>query len=128
MKGRKDSTRTTTVSVDAIARDRINEEAERLGVSQRQMVLRLIESYELEMNRKTKKNEMQVDKEMLQNIYDSLEKIQGHDDKVIALIKEQGRNLMNPTLLTVQAVEANLNHLGNLLSNLISCLQESSLS
>ena len=128
MKGHKDSTRTTTVSVDAIARDRINEEAERLGVSQRQMVLRLIESYELEMNRKTKKNEMGVDKEMLQNIYDSLEKIQGRDDKVIALIKEQGRTLLNPTLLTVQAVEANLNHLEDLLSNLISCLQESSLS
>ena len=42
---KSEENKATTVSVDTVSRDRINQEADRLRLSQRQMIQRLLESY-----------------------------------------------------------------------------------
>ncbi len=106
----------TTVSVDADIRDRINAEAVRLDMSQRQMVGRLLEVYDLhQKNDNASGSSPPVD---MQDVYEVLEKVLKRDDRVIAFIKEQEKVLLNPILSTVQGTDARLEQLVNILSNL----------
>lgn len=108
--------KTTTVSVDAVARNYINSEADKLGLSQRQMVHRLIESYSAQQNMDENTN---IDKdEVIKDIYTTLVKVLKRDDRVISFIKEQEKILLNPILKVTQTTEANLNQLIEILSNL----------
>ena len=112
------SQNTTTVCVDTVTRDRVNEEAERLGLSQRQMIQRLLESYETQLNLSSEQSDIQVEEELIKKIYDSLDKVIKRDDRIVAFIKEQEKVLLNPILNTVQAIDANLNQLVEILSNI----------
>lgn len=109
---------TTTVCVDAVTRDRINDEAERLGLSQRQMIQRLLESYETELKLASEEHDTQTEENLLKRIHDSLDKVIKRDDRIVAFIKEQEKILLNPILNTVQAIDANLNQLVEILSNI----------
>lgn len=117
-KSKNPSQNTTTVCVDAVTRDRVNEEAERLGLSQRQMIQRLLESYETQLNLSSEQSDIQVEEELIKKIYDSLDKVIKRDDRIVAFIKEQEKILLNPILNTVQAIDANLNQLVEILSNI----------
>lgn len=110
----RDPIKTTTVCVDTHVRDYINEEADRLGLSQRQMAIRLIEAYE---HYKEAEDE-EPDDVKLKNIYDCLDKVLKRDDRVVAFIKEQEKVLLNPILKSVQSTDAQLNQLIEILSNL----------
>ena len=114
------SQNTTTVCVDAVTRDRVNDEAERLGLSQRQMIQRLLESYEIQLKQSSEQSDSdaQADEELIKKIYDSLDKVIKRDDRIVAFIKEQEKILLNPILNTVQAIDANLNQLVEILSNI----------
>ncbi len=102
----------TTVSVDAATRDRINQEAERLGLSQRQIIARMVEAYDLSL-----KNEERQAFEA-QDIFDALDKVLKRDDRVVAFIKEQEKVLLKPILSSIQTTEARINQLVKILSNL----------
>ena len=116
MKPAKTSIKATTVSVEASIRDDINTEAERLGLSQREMVTRLLETYELH-NRNPSPTE-EVDESILAKINESLEKVLKRDDRVVAFIKEQEKDLLKPILKSVTSTDAQLNQLIDILSNL----------
>lgn len=102
----------TTVSVDTSVRDRINSEAVRLGLSQRQMVGRMVEAYDLSIQ-KSESAEAQV-----QDIHSALEKVLKRDERIISFIREQEKVLLNPILTCVQTTEARLSELIKVLSNL----------
>lgn len=102
----------TTVSVDTSVRDRVNSEAVRLGLSQRQMVSRMVEAYDLSVQ-KAESAEAQI-----QDIYNVLEKILKRDERIISFIREQEKVLLNPILTCVQTTEARVSELINILSNL----------
>ncbi len=116
MKTTKTNQKATTVSVDASVRDDINTEAERLGLSQREMVTRLLETYELH-NRNPGSTD-DVDESILAKIHESLEKVLKRDDRVVAFIKEQEKVLLKPILQGVQSNGAQINQLIDILSNL----------
>ncbi len=113
MKNSKTPIKMTTVSVDAATRDRVNQEAERLGLSQRQMVARMVEAYDL-----TQKNDEGRPNLEAKDIFDALDKVLKRDDRVVAFIKEQEKVLLKPILLSAQFTEARINQLINILSNL----------
>ena len=117
MKRTESMLKPTTVSVDQTARDYINSEATKLGLSQRQMILRLVETYE---NLKNSKDEAssQTSEEQISSIYECLEKVLKRDDRVVAFIKEQEKVLLNPILRSVQSTDAQLKQLIEILSNL----------
>lgn len=117
-KNKNPSQNTTTVCVDAVTRDRVNDEAERLGLSQRQMIERLLESYETKLKLASEEHDIQAEEDLLKGIYDSLDKVIKRDDRIVAFIKEQEKILLNPILNTVQAIDANLNQLVEILSNI----------
>ena len=117
MKSSKPSMKITTVSVDGIVRDEINKEADRLGVSQREMVTRLLETYMLK-NPISNSEDKDVDESILAKIHESLEKVLKRDDRVVAFIKEQEKILLKPILQGVQANDTQLNQLIDILSNL----------
>lgn len=119
-KSKNPSQNTTTVCVDAVTRDRVNEEAERLGLSQRQMIQRLLESYEIQLKLSSEQSDSDThaDEKLIKKIYDSLDKVIKRDDRIVAFIKEQEKILLNPILNTVQAIDANLNQLVEILSNI----------
>lgn len=112
MKSSKTPIKMTTVSVDAATRDRINQEAERLGLSQRQIIARMVEAYDLSL-----KNEERQAFEA-QDIFDALDKVLKRDDRVVAFIKEQEKVLLKPILSSIQTTEARINQLVKILSNL----------
>ena len=106
----------TTVSVDVEIRDRINAEAERLDLAQRQMVSRLMENYELhQQNENATGASPPVD---METIHELMEKVIKRDDRVIAFIKEQEKILLNPILTTVQSTDSRLEELIRILKNL----------
>lgn len=105
----------TTVSVDTSIRDEINKEAERLGLSQRQMVTRLFETYILNLRQDESPKD---DGQIVNEIYAYLDKVVKRDDRIIAFIKEQEKVLLTPILSSVQATEARVNTLIEILSNL----------
>lgn len=113
MKDSKTPIKMTTVSVDSSTRDRVNQEAERLGLSQRQMVARMVEAYDLSTKKET--DDQSVD---VKDIFDALEKVLKRDDRVVAFIKEQEKVLLKPILSSIQTTEARINQLIKILSNL----------
>lgn len=119
-KNKNPSQNTTTVCVDVVTRDRVNDEAERLGLSQRQMIQRLLESYEIQLKLSSEQSDSDThaDEKLIKKIYDSLDKVIKRDDRIVAFIKEQEKILLNPILNTVQAIDANLNQLVEVLSNI----------
>ena len=113
MKNSKTPIKTTTVSVDSSTRDRVNQEAERLGLSQRQMVARMAEAYDLSIQKGSEDAPIET-----KDVYDALDKVLKRDDRIVAFIKEQEKVLLKPILLSAQSTEARINQLINILSNL----------
>ena len=113
----KKNIQSTTVSVDCADRDAINEFAEKLDLSQRQMVSRLVESYRAAL---TKNDESGHDppEKVLQRLAEDMETVLKRDDRIIAFIKEQEAVLHKPILHGVQSIEAQLKTLNTILSNL----------
>ena len=117
MENQENNRKPTTVSVDAAIRDFINQEAELLGLSQRKMISRLWELYEIQKE-KARSIEEPDTETFIKKIYDALEKVHKRDDRIIAFIKEQEKIFLNPTLNSVQTTESTLKELVNVLSNL----------
>lgn len=109
--------KSTTVSVDATVRDFINQEAERLGLSQRQMVARLCDSFQLNQD-KAKAHDGEDTSDVIEKLYDSLEKVLKRDDRIVAFIKEQEKVFLNPMLNSTHKTEAILTQLVEVLSNI----------
>lgn len=108
--------RGTTVCVDCSIRDRINQEADRLGLSQREMVVRLIEAYEKMANGEN--NQASPSDEQSIKINESIEKILKRDDRIVAFIKEQEKILLSPILQGVQKTQARIDTLIDILKNI----------
>ncbi len=108
--------RATTVSVDVSIRDYINQEAERLGLSQRQMVARIVEDYERQINSPPESSLNPQD--ILTEIRDDLGKILKRDDRVVAFIREQEKVLLNPIMKTTLSTAERIEQLIKILSNL----------
>lgn len=109
--------KSTTVSVDATVRDFINQEAERLGLSQRQMVARLCDSFQLNQ-KKARAPDGEDTTDVIEKLYESLKKVLKRDDRIVAFIKEQEKVFLNPMLNSSQNTEAILKQLVDVLSNL----------
>lgn len=117
MNRQKEKTKNTTVSVTTEARDKINQLAEDQNLSQREMVTRIIESYQRENGGDRVPSGMDPPN-MMQMISENLDKVIKRDDRVIAFIKEQEKVLLNPILQTVQSMDARIKQLVTILSNL----------
>ena len=117
MKNHEEERKWTTVSVDATVRDFINQEAERLGLSQRQMVARLCDSFQLNQD-KAKAHDGEDTSDVIEKLYDSLEKVLKRDDRIVAFIKEQEKVFLNPMLNSTHKTEAILTQLVEVLSNI----------
>lgn len=107
----------TTVSVDAAIRDIINQEADRLGLSQRQMVSRLWETFKLQQE-KARSPDKPDTEDLIEGIYEALEKVLKRDDRIIAFIKEQEKIFLNPLLNNSQSTTETLKQLVEVLSSL----------
>ena len=105
----------TTVSVDMSVRDWINQEAVRLGLSQRQMVGRLVEAYAIYQNKDATGTFSPVE---TQDLRDALEKILRRDDRIVAFIKEQEKLFLKPILASTQIAERQIPLLVELLKQL----------
>ncbi len=106
----------TTVSVDVSVRDYINQEAERLGLSQRQMVARMVEDHERQIN--SPPVSCLDPQDILTEIHDDLNKVLKRDDRVVAFIREQEKVLLNPILRNTQSTASRVEQLIHILSNL----------
>ena len=118
MKTAQTKQQNTTVSVTSKDRDRINELADGLNLSQREMVTRLLESYQGVILKDKAPSDSDPPNDTMAAIMDALDKVVKRDDRVIAFIKEQEKVLLNPTLLTVQRTDTQLQKLIEILSNL----------
>ncbi len=105
----------TTVSVDTSLRDRINSEAERLGLSQRQMIERMMETYDLSLQHEITGPSPPIDAKSLSEM---LEKVLKRDDRIVAFIKTQEAELLKPILAYVQREEAEIRILTDLIKQL----------
>lgn len=108
-----DKTKQTTVSVDAETRDAINIEAEKLGLSQRGMVQRLIERYLQQENSSRASPSLSND-----DIGKKIDRILQRDDRIVAFIKEQEKMFLTPILESVISTDARISQLVDVLSNL----------
>lgn len=109
---------TTTVCVECADRDAINEFADGLNLSQREMVTRLIESYRASLERQDDTGSPGPPEDVLAALQENLDKVLKRDDRIVAFIKEQEKVLLKPILTTVQSTEAQINLLNEILSNL----------
>lgn len=109
---------TTTVCVESTDRDAINEFAESLNLSQRQMVSRLVETYRASLSQKDSAMDAVPSEVILAAIQENLDKILKRDDRIVAFIKEQEKVLLKPILQTVQSTDSQLKLLNDILSNL----------
>ena len=110
--------KTTTVSVDAATRERINAEAARLGLNQREMIQRLIEGYDLAQQRGGDTDEQPDSQTLLQQVNDTLTKVLQRDDRLVSFMREQEKNLLNPILQTAQSTESRLKVLIEILTEM----------
>lgn len=108
----------TTVSVECADRDAINQLAEELDLSQRQMVTRLIESYRATLAQTKEAEGHDPPEEILERLAADMEKVLKRDDRIISFIREQEKVLHKPILHGVQSIEAQLKTLTDILSNL----------
>lgn len=102
----------TTVSVDVETRDLINIEADKLGLSQREMVQRLVERY-LQQNSSRSSPSLSND-----DIGEKIDRILQRDDRIVAFIKEQEKMFLTPILESVISTDARISQLVDVLSNL----------
>ena len=110
--------KTTTVSVDAATRERINAEAARLGLNQREMIQRLIEGYDLAQQRDGDADEQPDSQTLLQQVNDTLAKVLQRDDRLVSFMREQEKALLNPILQTAQSTESRLKVLVEVLTEM----------
>lgn len=113
MESSKDNVKTTTVCVDTTVRDFIAAEADQLGLSQRQMIQRIVEAYDLARHQKG--SESSTGDGVLQQVLDAVEKMLQRDERIIAFLKEQERILLNPILETAQSTDVRIKVLVELL-------------
>lgn len=109
---------TTTVCVECADRDAINEFADGLNLSQREMVTRLIESYRASLERQDDAAGTGPPEDVLAALREDLDKVLKRDDRVVAFIREQEKVLLKPILQTVQSTESQIKLLNEILSNL----------
>lgn len=112
---KKNKVQATTVSVDVVVRDYINNQAENLGISQREMVARIVDAFKIAA---ASVNDDTESDGILEVVKTSLDKVLKRDDRVVAFIKEQEKIFLSPILQGVQATNAQLNELIQILSNL----------
>lgn len=86
MEQTRDTSKTTTIAADAAARDYIAAEAERQGLSQRQMLTVLVKAYK----HQAENPDQQKD-----------------DDRVISFLLKQEKRILEPILSTIQSVDSN---------------------
>lgn len=86
MEQSRDNPKTTTIAADAAARDYIAAEAERQGLSQRQMLTVLVKAYK----HQSENPDQQKD-----------------DDRVISFLLKQEKRILEPILSTIQSVDSN---------------------
>lgn len=110
--------KTTTVSVDAATRERINTEAARLGLNQREMIQRLVEGYDLAKQQAGDAGEQPDSQTLLQQVNDTLTKVLQRDDRLVSFLREQEKTLLNPILQTAQSTESRLKVLVNVLTEM----------
>ncbi len=113
----KNKNPTTTVSVEMTDRDAINAMAEDLNLSQREMISRMVESYKRTTTDGTLPGDVPP-KDQLGTVKEALEKVIKRDDRIVAFIREQEKLFHSPILKTVQTIDANLQQLIKILSNL----------
>ena len=109
---------TTTVCVECADRDAINEFADGLNLSQREMVTRLIESYRASLERQDDAAGPGPPEDVLAALREDLDKVLKRDDRIVAFIREQEKVLLKPILQTVQSTESQIKLLNEILSNL----------
>ena len=109
---------TTTVCVECADRDAINELADGLNLSQRQMVTRLVESYRASLERRDDAASTGPPENVLAALQEDIDKVLKRDDRIVAFIKEQEKVLLKPILTTVQSTESQIRLLNEILSNL----------
>ena len=109
---------TTTVCVESADRDAINEFAESLNLSQRQMVTRLIETYRASLERQDNAAGTGPPEDVFASLQEDLDKVLKRDDRIVAFIREQEKVLLKPILQTVQSTDAQIKLLNEILSNL----------
>ena len=118
MKDSKTTSQFTTVSVDGSVRDRINKEAVRLGLSQRQMISRMVEAYELKVIADNFSGDSPPAE--LQDVYSLLEKVLKRDDRVIAFIRTQEQQFLKPILTKENLNSIKISDIATKLTELIS--------
>lgn len=117
MKRTKEKIKTTTLSVDAATREKVNAEAARLGLNQREMIERLVESYQ--SRQKESQGDDAPDAEtVLDQVNEKLTKVLQRDDRLVSFIREQESSLLNPILRTVQSVDTRLDVLVDVLKEM----------
>lgn len=116
MESTKDNVKTTTVCVDTSVRDVIAAEADRLGLSQRQTIERIVEAYDLARHQKD--SDSSTGDGVLQQVLDAVEKMLQRDERIIAFLKEQERILLNPILETAKSTDVRIKVLVELLKEL----------
>jgi len=109
---------TTTVCVESSDRDAIKEFADGLNLSQREMVTRLIETYRTTIEKQDNAAGTGPPEDVLAALREDLDKVLKRDDRIVAFIREQEKNLLKPILQTVQSTDARLKLLNEILSNL----------
>lgn len=114
----KKKKQTTTVNVECDDRDEINKLAEHLDLSQRQMVSRLIESYRDTVSKLDETSSHNPPNDILERLAEDMEKVLKRDDRIVAFIREQEKNLLKPILQGVLSNDAQIKLLNNILSNL----------
>lgn len=105
---------TTTVCVDCDDRDVINAFAEKLDISQRQMVSRLIETYRASRAKK----DSGPPEDLLERLAKDIEKVLERDSRIVGFIRTQEKELLKPILEGVLSNDAQIKLLNQILSNL----------
>lgn len=104
MEAQANTSKFTTVSVDAMTREHINSEAARLGLNQREMLKRMIETYDF-----AQKHEDNADHRVSEDDVQELFKIVlQRDDRLVSFIRQQETDLLNPILQAVQSTDMRL--------------------
>ena len=114
----KETIKTTTVSVDAATRERINTEAARLGLNQRDMIQRLVEGYDLAKQQAGDAGEQPDSQTLLQQVNETLAKVLQRDDRLVSFMREQEKTLLNPILQAAQSTESRLKVLVDILTEM----------
>lgn len=105
---------TTTVCVNCGDRDTINALADKLDISQRQMVSRLIETYQSSLA----KEDGGPPEALLERLIADIEKVLDRDSRIVGFIRTQEKELLKPILEEVISNGAQIKLLNQILSNL----------